>query len=331
MIKRVLALALLAAVCLAAGAVAPRAVAPHADAPAAIAPAADKKPPPDPRAPLRLEEIHYYLTNPSTAVLFLETHFEAKEVTQPLRYIISLSMEPNEGTLDVSPPGPFEGVADSDPKRWSKELVAPAVNLPLRYGVFWVGIRTPSLKKAMQKIESRGVTVQEHRLVCPIDPRAKAASIYGPDLNVFALVEHPKHHGDTGEFGLDHVQLLVKNVAENVRFLQDVFSAQIQGQSEHQAFLTIGGFPVAISDPEGLDLNRADVQERSPGQFRFEADHLSFLFADIHPAVEAAKGKGRKFAQEPKRMEYLGKAMPYTTAVIDSPDGLSFELVMQEK
>jgi catechol 2,3-dioxygenase-like lactoylglutathione lyase family enzyme len=297
--------------------------------------AADKKPAPDPRAPLRLEEIHYYLTNPVSAILFFETHFEARELPQPfpqpLRYITILGLEPGEGSFELSPPGPFEGVVDSDPKRWLKEMVPPAVNLPARYGVYWVGIRTPSLKKAMQKIESRGVTVQEHRLVAPLDPRAKAASIYGPDLNVFALIERPRHHSDVGEFALDHVQLLVKSVAENVRFFEEVFSAQVQGRSEHQAFLTVGGFPIALSDPEGLDLVRADVQERSPSQFRFEADHISFLFSDIHPAVEAAIAKGRKFATEPKRLEYFGKPTPYTFAVINSPDGLPFQLGMFDK
>lgn len=297
--------------------------------------AADKKPAPDPRAPLRLEEIHYYLTNPASAILFLESHFEAREVVQPgtprLHYITMLALEPDEGVFQLSPPGPFDGIVDGDPKQWSKEMVPPAVNLPARYGVYWVGIRTTSLKKAMQKIESRGVTVQEHRLVLPIDPRAKAASIYGPDLNVFALVERPRRHSDTGEFGLDHVQLLVKNVAENVRFFEEVFAAQVQGKSEHQAFLTIGGFPLALSDPEGLDLVRADVQERSPSQFRFEADHLSFLYSDIHPAVDAAIAKGRKFAQQPARLEYFGKPTAYTYAVINSPDGLPFELVMHDK
>ena len=297
--------------------------------------ASDKKPAPDPRAPLKLEEIHYYLSNPASAILFLETHFEAREMPQrglqPLRYVTMLSLEPGEGVLQLSPPGPFEGIVDSDPRQWLKEIVPPAMNLAARYGVYWVGIRTPSLKKAMQKIESRGVTVQEHRLVVPIDPRAKAASIYGPDLNVFALVERPHRHGDTSEFGLDHIQLLVKNVAENVRFFEEVFSAQVQGRSEHQAFLTIAGFPLALSDPEGLDLSRTEVQERSPLQFRFEADHISFLFSDIHAAVDAAKAKGRKFAQEPKRLEYFGKPTPYTYAVIHSPDGLPFELVMADK
>jgi catechol 2,3-dioxygenase-like lactoylglutathione lyase family enzyme len=296
--------------------------------------AADKKPVPDPRAPIRLEEIHYYLTNPGSAILFLESHFEAHELPQvfnpPLRHVTSLGLEPGEGSFEISPPGPFEGLDDAEQSRWhqSREMMAPAINLPARYGVYWVGIRTTSLKKAMQKIESRGVTVQEHRLVVPIDPRAKAASIYGPDLNVFALVERPHRHGDSGEFGLDHVQLLVKNVAENVSFFEDVFAAQVQGKSEHQAFLTVGGFPIAISDPEGLDLIRADVQERSPTTFRFEADHISFLFSDIHPAVEAAKAKGRKFAREPKRLEYFGKPTPYTFAVINSPDGLPFQLGM---
>jgi len=295
----------------------------------------DKKPAPDPRVPMRLEEIHYYLTNPASAILFLESHFEAREVVQPgaprLRYVTMLALEPDEGVFELSPPGPFDGIVDADPKQWSKEMVPPAVNLPARYGVYWVGIRTTSLKKAMQKIEGRGVTVQEHRLILPIDPRAKAASIYGPDLNVFALVERSRRHNDTGEFGLDHIQLLVKNVAENVRFFEDVFAAQVQGHSEHQAFLTVAGFPLALSDPEGLDLVRADVQERSPSQFRFEADHISFLYSDIHPAVVAAKAKGRNFTQQPTRLEYFGKPTAHTYAVINSPDGLAFELLMHDK
>ena len=85
-----------------------------------------------------------------------------------------------------------------------------------------------------------------------------------------------------------------------------------------------------MSDPEGMDLNRAEIHERSSAQFRFEADHIGFLFADIHPAVEAAKAKGRRFTVEPTRLEYFGKPTRYTYAVIESPDGLPFELVMED-
>src|SRR5438045_1009788 len=97
---------------------------------AVAAQGADKKPPPDPRVPIALDEIHYYLTDPNRAVLFIETHFGARKVEQPYKFITQLSLEPNEGSLQVSPPGPFEGVVDLDPKAWLKDLVPPAVNLP---------------------------------------------------------------------------------------------------------------------------------------------------------------------------------------------------------
>jgi catechol 2,3-dioxygenase-like lactoylglutathione lyase family enzyme len=293
-----------------------------------------KKSPVDPLLPLMLDEVHYYLTDPNSAVLFFETHFGARQLAHPgalpLKFVTMLSLQPAEGAIHISPPGPFEGLTDPDANRWNKQLVEPAATLPPRYGVYWVGLRTASLKKAMQKIEGRGVTLQERNLVLPIDPTAKAASIFGPNFNVFALVEHPKHHGDSGEFGLDHVQLLVKNVDENVRFFVDVFGAAIVKRWEHGAILTVAGFPIAMSDPAGLDLDPKEVQERLPDQFRFEADHLSFLYSDIQPAVQAAMSKGRKFAVPPTRMEYFGKPTPYTFAVINSPDGLPFELTSED-
>jgi len=297
--------------------------------------AADKKKPPaDPRLPLMLDEVHYYLTDPNSAVLFFETHFGARQLAHPgalpLKFVTILSLEQAEGAIEISPPGPFEGMADPDANRWNKQLVEPSTNLPPRYGVYWLGIRTTSLKKAVQKIESRGVYLQERNLVLPIDPKAKAASIYGPNFNVFALVERPKRRGDTGEFGLDHIQLLVKNVDDNVRFFVDVFSATVVNRWDHGAILNVAGFPVAISDPAGLDLDPKEVQERAPDKFRFEADHLSFLYSDIHRAVEAALAKGRKFAVPPTRMEYFGKPTPYTFAVINSPDGLPFELTSED-
>ncbi len=296
----------------------------------AAAHGADKKQPPDPRVPIALDEIHYYLTDPSRAVLFLETHFGARKVDQPYKFVTQLSLEPNEGSLQISPPGPFDGVTEIEPKTWLKDFVPPAVNLPSRYGIYWVGIRSSNFKKDVERIEARGVTVQERSIILPIDPRAKATSVYGPDYNVFVLVDRA-HHRNSGPFGLDHVQLLVKNVADNVNFFRDVLSATVLGQSEHEANIIVAGFAIAISDPEGLDLNRAEIQERNPAQFRFEADHLGFLFTDIHPAVEAAKAKGRKFSIEPRRFEYFGKPGRETYAVIETPDHLPIYLVMKEK
>ena len=297
--------------------------------------AADKKKPPaNPLLPLMLDEVHYYLTDPSSAVLFFETHFGARQLAHPgalpLKFVTILGLEPEEGAIEISPPGPFEGMTDPDAGRWNKQLVEPSTTLPARYGVYWLALRTTSIKKTVLKLESRGVYLQERNLILPIDPKAKAASIYGPNFNVFALVERPKRHGDTGEFGLDHIQLLVKNVDENVRFFVDVFGAAVVNRWEHGAIVSVAGFPIAMSDPVGLDLDPKEVQERTLDKFRFEADHLSFLYSDIHPAVEAAIAKGRKCAVPPTRMEYFGKPTPYTFAVIESPDGFPIELTSED-
>lgn len=293
-----------------------------------------KKPPVDPLLPLMLDEIHYYFTDPGTAELFFETHFGALRKLQPpppLKFVTLLGLQPDEGAIEISPPGPFEGLPAGDTANWnSRAFVEPAPTLPPRYGVYWLALRTPSLKKALQKIESRGVTVQERNLILPIDPRAKAASIFGPNFNVFAIVERPKRHGDVGEFGLDHVELLVKNVDENIRFFTEVFGASVVSRHEHGAVVTVAGFPIAMNDPTGLDLDPKEVQERTPEKFRFEADHLSFLFADIHPAVAAAAAKGRKFEVPPMRFEYFGKPTLYTVAVINTPDGFPIELTSED-
>ena len=293
-----------------------------------------KKPVADPRLPLMLDEVHYYLTDPASAIRFFETHFGAHELTHPgslpLRFITMLGLEPGEGVIDFSPPGPYDGFEEPTARRWSGDFIAPAKNLAPRYGVFWLGLRTTSLKKTMEKLESRGVAIQERHMILPGDYRAKAATVYGPDFNLLTIVERPKRHGDVGEYGLDHVQLLVKNVEANAHFLEDVFSAQVASRSEHTAIVTIADFTVVLSDPEALELNPADVQEHVATHIRFEADHLSFLFSDLRPAVDAAIAKGRKFAVMPRRMEYYGKATPYTYAVIDSPDGLPFELISED-
>lgn len=293
-----------------------------------------KRPAPDPRLPLMLDEAHYYLTDPASAVLFFETHFGARQLAHPgslpLKFVTMLGLEPGEPAIQISPPGPFEGLTDPDAAKWNKELVEPSASLPPRYGIYWLALRTTSLKKAMQRIESRGVTVQERNLILPIDPHAKASSIFGPNFNVITLVERSKRHGDTGEFGLDHAQLLVKDVQANVRFLKDVFSATVEHQYPHGAIVSIAGFPIALNDPEGLDLDPKEVQERGSTKFRFEADHLSFLFSDVQRAVDAATIKGYKFSVPPTRMQYFLKPTPYTFAVIESPDGLAFELTSED-
>jgi catechol 2,3-dioxygenase-like lactoylglutathione lyase family enzyme len=174
-------------------------------------------------------------------------------------------------------------------------------------------------------------------LSLPHDILARAAMIEGPDFNQIALVERkqqqrpkPDNTSIWGDFGIDHLMLLVKNAKENEIFFRDVFAGRVIGRRPYVTTMKIADATIVLAEPEAVGLKRNQVQTHDPKKFRYGIDHLGFLYSDVKAAVESAKAKGYRFLLDGARMSYYGAPTVYTFAVIFNPDGLHFEMVQED-
>lgn len=284
-------------------------------------------------APIMLDEIHYYSVLNDSLKSFFIRNLGAKRMKEqpfnPIKFIDFLSVHPDEATLNLSPKGPFEGIKVGDPKRWEKETVPPTADLPAIYGVHWVAFATKDVAKALAKMERNGVKVANRNLKLPTEPHAKAVAVYTPDYNLLVLIERPKT-AMTTEFKIDHIQLLVNSLEDNVEFFVQVFQAQIKKEKDDTAIMEIGKHLFVVSEPEGLGLVRDKVVTRDPKKFRSSIDHLGFLYADAQPAYENAVAKGYQFLLKPTPFNYFEKPTPYSFGILFSPDGLQCEMVTEK-
>lgn len=284
-------------------------------------------------APIMLDEIHYYsVLNDSLKPFFIK-NFNAKRMKEqpfnPIKFIDFLSVHPDQATLNLSPKGPFEGIKVGDPKRWEKETVPPSPTLAPMYGVHWVAFATNNLAKSLSKMEKNGVKIAQKSIKLPNEPHVKTAAIYTPDYNLLVLVEKPKAKLKS-EFSIDHIQLLVNSLEDNIKFFTEVFQAKIKNETVNTAVMEIGQHLFVISEPEGLGLAREKVVSRDPKKFRSNIDHLGFLYADAQPAYENAVAKGYQFLLKPTPFNYFEKPTPYSFGILFSPDGLQCEMVTEK-
>ncbi len=257
--------------------------------------------------------------------------------SNPLRFVTFLSLRAGEGTINFSPRGPFPGVRVGEYESWAREVIEPAEDLPPRYGVHWLGIRALLMNRTLTRLEVEGVRVTQRMLSLPHDILARAAMVEGPDFTQIVLVERkPQSNPGAnnkaiwGDFGIDHLLLLVKSAKENETFFRDVFAGRVIGRRQGVTTMKVADATIVLAEPEALSLKRDRVQPRDSKKFRYGIDHLGFLYADIATAVEAAKAKGHKFLLDGVRMNYHDEPTPYFFAIIFSPEGLQCKMVQED-
>jgi len=286
----------------------------------------------DPLAPIILDDLHYYSVDNERMKAFFAEHFGAKRMREqpmnPIRFIDFYLVHPGQTTLNFSGKGPFEGMRVGDPKRWEKETVPPTTELPPMYGVHWIALATPNLDRALLRLEKNGVTVAARKFSLPGEPNAKAAAIYTPDFNLLVLVDRPTQKFQA-PFSIDHIQLLVRSVPQNVAFYAEVFRGKTIRATDRATTMEIGQHRFVLAEPEGLGIERDKVVMRDPKQFRSNIDHIGFLYRDTQPIYEYALARGYKFLLKPTHLYYFDKATPYSFGILFSPDGLQCEMVME--
>src|SRR5262245_6368113 len=79
--------------------------------------------------PALLDEVHYYVSNRKAAEDFFIEHLAARIVPhpppRPLEHITILSLRSGEGTINISPRGPFAGIQGPEQDYW-KQLNTPS-------------------------------------------------------------------------------------------------------------------------------------------------------------------------------------------------------------
>ena len=286
--------------------------------------------------PIMLDDIHYFVSDSSkkqTAIdyfkIFFKGHEMAEQPMNPLSYINYIALRPDEATLNISSPEPILGMKGGDLKRWENEMIKPDAKNPPMYGVRWVAINTKSIKKTVKKLLKAGFDFASEDFTLPTEPNVNAVAMWGFDYNIIVLVERPKMKAKT-PFGIDHLQLLVKNLEDNIKFYQDVLAAEVLEKTGRSAVLKIGNQKFILSEPEALGLVREQVAEIDPKKFVANIDHLGFLYEDIEPAYYGAKANNYKIMMEPRKLMFNDKPTPYTSCILMSPDNLKIELVEEE-
>lgn len=287
--------------------------------------------------PILLDNIHYYVSDSTVRKgandyfkTFLKGRAMAQQEMNPFDFIDYISLRPDESTVSISLPGPYPGFEESDPKHWSREKVTSSASNSPMFGVRWVAFNTKNIRKTVKKLLKAGYNFAREDFTLPTEPDVNAVAMYGFDHNIFVLVERPKMKKQKTEFGIDHLQLLVNNLEDNVRFYQTVLAAEIIDKKERSTVLKIGNHRFVLSEPEALGLVREQVVERDPKKFIANIDHLDFLYDEIEPAFYGAKANNYKVIMEPKQLMYYDKPTPYTFCILMSPDNLQIELEQEE-
>ena len=287
--------------------------------------------------PILLDDIHYYVSDSTmreVANNYFKTFFKgramAEQNTNPLAFTDFISLRPDESTINISSPGPFPGVKLDESKKWYREKVAPSASNPPMFGVRWLAFNTKNIRKTVKKLLKAGYTFAMEDFTLPTEPDVNAVAMYGFDYNIIVLVERPKMKKQKTEYGIDHLQLLVNNLEENVKFYQTVLAAEIIDKKERSTVLKIGNHRFVLSEPEALGLVREQVVERDPKKFVANIDHLGFLYDEIEPAFYGAKANNYRVIMEPKQLIYFDKPTPYTFCILMSPDNLQIELEQED-
>ncbi len=286
--------------------------------------------------PIILDDIHYYVSDSAQrriAIDYFKTFFKGREMAQQqinsLDFIDFVTLRPDESTFNISLPEPLTTLKIGNLQPLEREKVKPDPKNPPMYGVRWLAINTKSIRKTVQKLLKAGYDFAIQDFTLPTEPDVNAVAMWGFDYNIIVLVERPKMKAKT-PFGIDHLQLLVKNLEDNIKFYQDVLAAEVLEKNGRSAVLKIGNHKFVLSEPEALGLAREQVIERDTNKFVANIDHLGFLYEDIEPAFYGAKANNYKIVTEPHKLMVDNKPTPYTFCILMSPDNLQIELEEEE-
>ena len=274
--------------------------------------------------PILLDNIHYYVSDPSVqnlAVDYFVTFFKGREmaeqVTNPLPFIDIISLRPDEATLNISSPEPLSSIRLAVTNPLSREKVKLSATIIPMYGVRWVAFNTTNIRSTVRKLLKAGYTFAAENFILPTEPEVNAVAMYGFDNNIIVLVERPNMKNMKTEFGIDHLQLLVNNLEDNVKFYQTVLAAQVIDKIDRSTVLKIGNTRFVLSEPEALGLVREGVIKRDLNKFVPNVDHLGFLYDEIEPAFYGAKANNYIIPVEPRQMIYNKEPTPYTYLYCD--------------
>jgi hypothetical protein len=292
----------------------------------------------DPPAPIHLDDIHFMVSSDAATVAWLEQRLGACEMAhpgQPIDYVRYLSVRYGDPTLTVTGPTPAN---EPDPLRAATTGhvdIVPAADASPHYGIYWVALRTRDLAAARSRFPD-ATPVQ-----LPHEPATPALRVAGPDNVPLVIVERP---GDTGSpFGIDHLVMLVSDVAATARFLGDVFAGQVLDGDARLRVLRIADARLVLVEPERVALDRAQVAPvpnipwasgAVPSRTRVavpaSVEHLGFLYADVPAMAAAARARGYTPVYPPFRYAYRGRPTAFTVTEFMSPDGFGVEAVSAE-
>jgi len=290
--------------------------------------------------PALLDEVHFYVSNRKAAEDFFIEHLAARIVPhpppRPLEHITILSLRSGEGTINISPRGPFAGIQGAEQDYWKQQNTSSAEEPPPSYGLYWLGIHTTSLHQTLTRLEIEGIKVSQRSLSLPHDILARAALIEGPDYTRIALVERKKkirsmanEKSSWGDFSIDHLMLLVKDAKENEVFFHDLFGGKVTSRRPKVTTMKIADATIVLAEPEALGIKREDIPVRDPDKLSLGDAQIRFLYFGIKPAVEMAKARGYKVIFDGTRMTYFDLPTVYTVALTFSPDGLQIEMAQE--
>ncbi|MDZ7897584.1 MAG: VOC family protein [Arcicella sp.] len=281
-----------------------------------------------------LDNIHYYVSDSAkkqTAINYFKTFFMGREMAEqpmnPLSNTDFILLRSEEATITISFPDSASRLKDDILK--SREKLNNDAKILPTYGIRWIAINTKSIKKTVKKLLKAGYDFALQDFTLPTEPDVNAVAMWDFDNNITVLVERPKMKFKT-PFGIDHIQLLVKNLEDNIKFYQDVLSSEVLEKTGRSAVLKIGNQRIVMSEPEVLGLVREQVLENDFKNFIPSIHHLGFLYEDIEPAFYAAQANNYKIISEPKVVLFNKKPTPYTHCLLMSPDNLQIELQEEE-
>jgi len=280
--------------------------------------------------PIMLDDLHYYTLDREACNQYFEQNFGSRAMKEdspnPFKFIDFQLIKKGQSTINISQQGPFPGIAVGDPKRWERQLMTPAPENPNRYGVHWLALSTSDLDASIDSLKRNGVKIIDEDYKMP-HSNERSILCYGPDFNLIVVVESSdKIDG----YEIDHVNLLVKDLEENLSFFKDVFAASVVEQTDEMATLMVADHKFVLVEPEAIGFKPEEIQERDPKVFKPDVDHLGFLYKNVRKAYAQASEKGYEFLSPPVPIKYYDKPTLYTFAITYSPDGLQMEMFQED-
>ncbi len=287
-------------------------------------------------APIHLDDIHIIATNEEATVAFFEKHFGAREMAHPgerFDLVRFLSLKWQGPTITITPIGPYDDLPAERNQRWidAKIILPKSEKTHPVYGIKWLAVATPSLKKARLELLEGGIKISENAVSLPLEPTIPAFSVFGPDGIEILIVERPEFEFDDAKYAIDHVQFLVKDVKITQKLFEEVFAAKPFQYETKSIGMQVADAKLILSEPEAFGMNQKEVSpRRAEGTIRIGFDHLGFLFRDVKAAVVQAETKGYAPIFQPTRYIYKNKPTVYTFTAFSLPEEFNIEMVQAE-